>query len=293
MGVSDHKVTSKHCKKGLSLRIFHNPNGPLIHIKSSHFKQSIGLSDVACIQDSYALVQRTPSYTLAQCRGSLSLEAAIVLPILVIAVFQMLSYFGILQQYVEKNMYLYQSSCIVSACAYVMEQDRLEEQEENAGNGSSLHKMTTECTDMVDIYSVENLYPMFGKDFYLVARGRTRKWTGYDNTDEKEQIVHVYVTDNREVYHTSLHCTHLELSIERVKAEDLSRSHNAYGEGYEPCSFCIRDEPQEEYYITETGDHYHGDLVCAGLVRRIRMVPMEEVQGLPICSRCSKREEQQ
>ena len=93
MGVSDHKVTSKHCKKGLSLRIFHNPNGPLIHIKSSHFKQSIGLSDVACIQDSYALVQRSPSYTLAQCRGSLSLEAAIVLPILVIAIFQMLSYF--------------------------------------------------------------------------------------------------------------------------------------------------------------------------------------------------------
>lgn len=285
MGNSGQKVTRKHSTIGLSLRIYHNPNGPLIHTKSSHNTYS----DPPGRRTKKHLDQSYPSYILSNNSGSMTVEAAIVVPIFLLVIFHLLSYFSILQDYMRRNMNMYQNSCIISSCAYVVESDRIR-REAQENETEVTEGITDECTDIVDIYQIKNLYLPSQRQFFLAVRARTRKWTGYNNARGEEQAVNVYITDNREVYHTTLQCTHLSLSIEKIDAALLEDSHNSYGETYSPCGFCIDGTEIDEYYITGMGDHYHQDPVCAGLVRRIRMVSLDEVGDLPPCSRCGAKE---
>ena len=90
----------------------------------------------------------------------------------------------------------------------------------------------------------------------------------------------VYVTLNGTVYHKTRECTHLKLSIQSVLAE-LLKPH------YAPCSLCAKDEAMPlTVYITQEGDCYHTKLSCSGLKRTVYMIPIEEIGGRAPCQRC-------
>ena len=90
---------------------------------------------------------------------------------------------------------------------------------------------------------------------------------------------YVYVTENREVFHTTRCCSYLELSIHSQGKRD------ALIEGFQPCHFC-GGSAEEVVFITEEGGRYHSTLSCSGLKRTVQRIKKSETGGLPPCSRC-------
>lgn len=118
-------------------------------------------------------------------------------------------------------------------------------------------------------------------------------WTGYVSgiyTGNSTTVV--YITDWASVYHVDYNCSYLQLSISNLPFSQLSTATNVYGEPYTYCSFCISGEENEAYsgnetmYITNTGSHYHSSLDCSGLTRTIYAVSISDVIGKGVCSRC-------
>lgn len=102
---------------------------------------------------------------------------------------------------------------------------------------------------------------------------------GKDSTNRSDDI-YVYITDNQSVYHLTRNCTYLTL---RIHSSSLQHAKEI---GYEACSFC-GEESAHMVYVTEEGTCYHSRLSCSGLKRSIYRKKLSEVQGLGACSRCS------
>lgn len=98
----------------------------------------------------------------------------------------------------------------------------------------------------------------------------------------------VYVTKNRQVYHLTLSCTYLNLSIRSVSMSQVAGLRNDSGGKYYPCERCRPTGREEAVYLTEDGDRYHDEGDCEGLRRHISAVPISEAEDLRPCSRCGK-----
>ena len=114
-------------------------------------------------------------------------------------------------------------------------------------------------------------------------------WTGYDSgdagkTDGGAGDEMVYVSDYESVYHTSVHCTHLDLSIHQGTKEQVERQRNEYGKKYHACERCGGDS--HLVYYTEKGDRYHSEASCSGLKRTVRLVEKSQIQEHTQCERC-------
>lgn len=115
-----------------------------------------------------------------------------------------------------------------------------------------------------------------------------RGWTGFGKRqpawgEEGEEVV--YITDYGTVYHRSLSCRHLKLSVRQADLSQVGSLRNGNGGKYAPCERCWKDGSQV-IYITTEGNRYHETLNCSGLVRGIRTVRISETGGLPPCSVC-------
>ena len=126
---------------------------------------------------------------------------------------------------------------------------------------------------------------VFGlKDIPIAQRVRMKKWTGYHKETEgltnPEELI-VYITPEGSVYHTTMDCTHLRLTIQTMGKPA------AVGAGYTACRLC-GEEPglYTYYYVTAEGDRYHTRLSCSGLKRTVYMVRISEAGGRSACSRC-------
>lgn len=106
--------------------------------------------------------------------------------------------------------------------------------------------------------------------------------------ETEEQMV--YVTKNRQVYHLSLSCTYLNLSIRSVAMSQVADLRNDSGGKYYACERCEPTGGEMAVYLTEDGDRFHDEWDCAGLRRHIASVPIREVEDLRPCSRCGKEE---
>ena len=114
-----------------------------------------------------------------------------------------------------------------------------------------------------------------------------RCWVGFRDRqaqgEEGEEVV--YVTDYGTVYHRSLECRHLKLSIRQVSQEEAGELRNGSGGRYYPCERCWKQK-SGFVYITEEGNRYHESLNCSGLSRRIHTLPLSQAGGRPPCSVC-------
>ncbi len=67
----------------------------------------------------------------------------------------------------------------------------------------------------------------------------------------------------------------------------MEEERNEDGGKYYACELCDGDATSNGViYITESGSAYHSDLGCSGLTRTIYAVPLSEVIGKGVCSRC-------
>ncbi|MDO4490640.1 MAG: hypothetical protein Q4B85_06220 [Lachnospiraceae bacterium] len=126
-----------------------------------------------------------------------------------------------------------------------------------------------------------------------------RPWTGRASTQgagetdaTKGQLY--YLSDYESVYHTSSCCSYLSLQIFTVETGKISREKNREGDRYLPCEYCAgKGETGSFVYVTEQGEHYHTVSDCTGLTRSIHLVDAAATEGLQQCTRCSRREDQQ
>lgn len=136
-------------------------------------------------------------------------------------------------------------------------------------------------------YEVILPFSMFGKlTLSFQEKFSVKGWTGYVGdgfASGREEMV--YITDNGIVYHRDSHCTYLDLSIQMVDKNAVGDMRNEGHEKYYPCERC-GGEIGSRVYITRQGNRYHSTLGCSGLKRSVYAVPISEVQGKGVCSRC-------
>lgn len=148
--------------------------------------------------------------------------------------------------------------------------------------------------DIIDLIAVEELKPLYDicsiGTFRIMDRARVHAFTGYDNTkteamEANEEIV--YVTESGSVYHSSRNCSHLKVSVTTISAEALKTKRNKSGGKYYPCEYCP-GTAAANYYITEYGDAYHTKANCQGLKRNVMAVPISKVSGKAACKTCGR-----
>ncbi len=148
--------------------------------------------------------------------------------------------------------------------------------------------------DVIDIvmdYRVKPMIPLIGfKAFGAESRYFGHAWTGYDISNglyvEGAEDEFVYVTEHGEVYHRSVDCEHLHLSIRSLDFRKLKSERNKDGKKYYPCEYCGSGIGGGNVFITTYGDRYHSSVNCPGLKRKIYTIPLSEVGGRRCCSSC-------
>lgn len=173
---------------------------------------------------------------------------------------------------------------------YAYASRRITDQEFHAGYSTFLGKQDE--IDLVAAYRISSQMPVFsfGKP-QIIQRGFVRAWTGRDfrkelqNTENEADNQRVFVTAHGTVYHKSLKCTHLRLSVEQTTVAQAAARRNRYGAKYYACS-CCKSGVGAAVYITDTGNRYHAKISCSGLKRTIRDIPLSEAGKLRPCSKC-------
>ncbi len=148
--------------------------------------------------------------------------------------------------------------------------------------------------DLIDLRAIYYVQPDFSflyKTQYLVCtRFLGRAWTGYDVTGKTENEAdwrYVYITETGRVYHQSLECASLNITIKKIFAYNVDNERNEYGAKYKKCERCARGMEPVILYITTDGDRYHYIRECSGLKRTIFTVPLDEVGNRASCKRCN------
>jgi hypothetical protein len=261
-------------------------------------------------------------------KGSLTVEAALVLPIFLFALISIL-YFGEMirlsnccQNSLHQNAkeiatyaYAYKKSInkpvmpgnfigsYLISNTYIKEKvnQELDEKKvaffgingEKEGISYSRSKiLEKEMIDLIAVYEIKIPYDFLGIDqFKFVNRARVRAFTGYDNTlseDISQNEEIVFITPTGNVYHRDRNCKHLNISISKVTAESITNRRNKNGGKYYICEYCGNKQGDGSYYITDYGDRYHKIISCSGLKRDIKAIPISEVNGRSECKTCGK-----
>lgn len=326
MGIANLKKQIKSTKQPSLMRYSTRKITPRTSANSSYItnKKSISKSSIEGISVlSFPQGSRLQSY-----HGSMTVEAAIVLPLFL---FFFLNLLWIIEIYSlhstllaalretgrELSVYAYAYDSIVqeeedtglealienAAFSYLYVKGRVESQAGveylegsplTYGRDGLLYVESSilqkgDIIDLVVTYQVSPLTALAGfRPARFYSRYYGRAWTGYDVAGEQEKGEMVYVAENAEVYHVSRDCTHIRLSIAECNAEEVAGLRNDFGSRYGPCRLCVTDG-QGRLYITANGDCYHQNLTCSGLKRTIAEMPRSEAEKYyRRCLRCGR-----
>lgn len=243
-------------------------------------------------------------------RGSFTVEAAVILPMLACFFVSILFFFRVLQVELQVERAIVDAGQTLSAYAAgdgkstgkaalklaVMKE--LAGREETAryvtGGAAGVSLLASKVEgDFIDIraaFSVEIPVRLFGRQGIKIERRVCcRKWTGRKGErGNGEDEIWVYVTETGTVYHRRRECSHLRLSVTAVNKNSVGDKRNENGGKYHECERCKdKNRGQAKVYITSQGDRYHYDLQCSGIKRTISMIKLSEVGGRSPCSRCA------
>lgn len=254
----------------------------------------------------------TPQYTCL--RGSFTVEAAVILPLLACFFVSILFFFRVLQVELQVERAMVDAGQTLAAYAagdgksagraVSLTALKLEVMKELAGREETARYVTGGAAgvslldskvegDFIDIrasFLVEAPVRLFGRQGLKIERRVCcRKWTGWSGENGNgEDEIWVYITETGTVYHRSRECSHLRLSVTAVNKNRVGDKRNENGGRYRECERCReKNRGQTKVYITSQGDRYHYDLQCSGIKRTISMIKLSEVGGRSPCSRCA------
>ena len=251
-----------------------------------------------------------------ECRGSMTVEAAVALPLLILFILHLASCLEMLRLHGRLEYALWQTGRELAvygaaetagdipdlAVSYLYVNGRLEQilggdYLDNAplAHGrqglnylSSRYLEEEQCIDILLTYQVCPPITCFPLPYFRMAsRYYGRAWTGYDVGGEEGRIFYVYVTADGEVWHSRGDCSYLKPSVSETLPETVWSLRNASGERYRSCSRC-RDLPTgDTVYLTREGNRYHNTRGCPALLRRVHAVEWRENMPYRPCSRCA------
>lgn len=255
-----------------------------------------------CKEKSYGIYFPPKALFHAFLPGSLTVEAALTLPIFLFSMIMVLFLFRIMQaQYIVGNsldqavaeislmgrITEKQAESLVKAKFYkeLLAQDcPLSEIKYGiAGFSWKGTKVNADDIDTSVTYHIQFPLRFFGAKSIKLSDGcRMHRWRGNRNgSDGCGDGEWVYITPTESVYHVSRECTHLRLSITAVSVK------KAKEKSYNPCGHCVRGKKVGTIvYITSTGYCYHMKVNCSGLKRTVYMILKENVGSKRPCLRC-------
>ncbi len=210
--------------------------------------------------------------------GSLTVEAALVLPLFLFAIINLMSLFLMFQRYGDRLTRLHQTGRELSMAA-----------------GAGGWDAKEQDIRLMEMGFVKPLIPVMGFRGSLVVNGCVmHKWIGYDLTGETsgetaaEEMV--FITKSGTAYHKSRSCPYLNPAVRAVSREEALSSRNSSGRHYTACGIC--GGKGETLYITSGGDRYHSTISCSGLKRSIEYVSLEQAlsRGKHACTKCASTE---
>ncbi len=245
-------------------------------------------------------------------RASFTLEAALVIPMFTLFAVSVLFLFRVLQLQQDVEAALEYAAVESAIQAHGMEEDsgagtlmraqvlfRRQLKERNAhtdyvGTGGFSFALSDTEGSYVDLcvtYRIRNPIGFWGLPGYSMnQRARCHKWIGNTETGSKEER-YAYKTEEGSVYHLYSDCAYLDLSIRAVAAGAVGQMRNTSGGIYQPCERCgSHTEDRQLYYVTDYGSAYHCSLSCSGLKRTVYILPLSELEGYPLCSKCKSRQ---
>lgn len=226
-------------------------------------------------------------------KAMVSIEAAIAIPVFLFAFLEILSLLQCLSTYSGRLYRIKETIEPISMYANALEELNID-LEEVSFMGIEINRQRDFVAARVQ-YKMEPAIPLADVKIPMENYLFLRLWTGYDKDDELLEG-YVYITKTGNVYHTFRDCSHLALSITSIPKEDIKDAKNESGEAYVNCPMCLeiveKEERLEYFYITRTGNKYHGNITCASLKRTVLCVSIEEVEGRALCKRCAKRSEE-
>ena len=110
-------------------------------------------------------------------------------------------------------------------------------------------------------------------------------------TEEQESKDIVYMTEHGTVYHESRACSYLNVVVRSVMASQVDKERNNSGRRYSLCERCDDKEQTGTVYLSAGGTKYHLIAGCPALKRTVMEKERDEVNGIPACSKCGKKEE--
>ncbi|MDD3184957.1 MAG: pilus assembly protein [Anaerostipes sp.] len=217
----------------------------------------------------------------ASCRGSASVETALVLPIFIF-VFLMLMLVGEVL-YTHGNRYK-----DLSETAKEMAVNKGISIRKHSGYIFTMVKNGKEEYSLTSYYKIELKLPFLNPFLGVYTQKIKQKaMTGYVPTGDELKEGYVYVTPHESVYHKDINCTHLALSISAdsdVEKYLKGKTH------YKVCEHCTKYHKGSvsQVYIGKEGDAYHTDIDCSGLKRTVSQVELSTLKGVKPCQRCGK-----
>lgn len=246
----------------------------------------------------------TKTLLCVRCRASLTVEAAMAVPVFVFFLVLFLGLFRVLLVESQMNQALgyTASKFAMETTSYydtyeavlIKQLKELGCAEEYIDNGMKGIVVTNRKSDEQYIrlsvtYDILLPVNVFGKqDVEVTQYAVARRWTGYEE-DDLLSNQWVYITPFGAAYHKSASCSYLDLSLWAVSESQAQDIRNKNGGKYYKCSFCtnVTDTiPLDTVYVTDYGTLYHESLECKSLKRTVLRVKLENVQGRSPCKKC-------
>ena len=223
-------------------------------------------------------------------RGSLTPEAAWVIPLFFLLLISLMGLMDVYGIYVENMVELQvEAEKLGMYAAGTTAIADISDERSGGFESSVIEKNSTET-----YHPLWLPFPFDGIKIHV--RARVRPWTGKSGEEiaagaSSGSHSMAYVTEWGEVYHTTSLCSHLSLSIHQVSASQVGNRRNADGKRYQPCEKCVgKGGKNSLVYIADQGDCYHNSLECSGLKRSVMLKEISELDGMPCCSRCKELE---
>lgn len=284
--------------------------------KSLQQNKATSLNDIITTNQKCSTRKRVSPSISSSYRGSITVEASLVLPLFIFFLMNLCSLILFVHTYSSVDTMLYKAAKEMAILAYAYE-NNIDSSSIGSLVGESAMLLATEEVinqgitadgildsrisligsklfedDEIALVATYQVKPLIGimsyTSFTVTNHCNVRCFTGYDTTQGTDGEIgetYVYVTETGTVYHLTTSCTYLDIQTSSVPASTIEEYRNESGGIYYACELC-GDNQASTYYIAQYGTSYHSTLSCSAIMRNITAIPISEVGSRHVCSKC-------